>query len=280
MLIPTVMVLLAMLSPTQLATETGCNQQLEIIGLCTTNTGSEIIVDGSHTTPGDPGGTGTDPTDTAPISAQPGPGVSAPATPPQQSELDSCLTSWDDYIGCFRADPDADEELESEPEDPALPAVTISDLVRFAPDGTALRGEPDDLGIAGLPANFLASADAQTVSGRLFGLPVKVRFSPEAFDFDYGDGSTRTTTAGGRTWSELGQPQFTPTDTSHVYAERGAYQAHVDVRYAAELDLGIGWFPVPGQVTATGPDREIRIFEVHTALVAHTCAQAPSSPGC
>lgn len=278
MLIPTTMVLLAMLSPIQLATEADCNQQLEIIGLCTTNTGSEIIVDGSHTTPGDPGG--SDPTGTAPISVQPDPGSSAPASPPQQSELDSCLSSWDDYIGCFRADSDIEDEPESELEDPALPAVTISDLVRFAPDGTTLRGEPDGLGIAGLPTNFVASADTQTVSGTLFGLPVKVRFSPEAFDFDYGDDSTQTTTAGGRTWSALGQAQFTPTDTSHAYTERGSYQAHVDVRYAAELDLGIGWFPVPGQVTATGPDQEIRIFEAHTALVAHTCAQAPTSPGC
>ncbi|WP_051606470.1 hypothetical protein [Microbacterium sp. CH12i] len=107
-----------------------------------------------------------------------------------------------------------------------------------------------------------------------------MRFTPSGYDFSFGDGSSVTTSSGGQSWVVLGQAQFTPTSTSHTYPERGSYFAQVNVRYTAEVDFGIGWFPISGEVTSVGPPEEIRIFEAHTALVANTCQQAPGSPGC
>jgi hypothetical protein len=192
--------------------------------------------------------------------------------PPQQVEFDRCLAAWDSDRPCFV--PSDDEEATEDEEE------ADEDLARFAPDGIVVAAEPDNVGVAGLPTNFVAEASTHTVDGDLFGFPVSVRFTPAAFDFAFGDGVTATTTTGGQTWDDLDQAQFTPTDTSHTYAERGTYSARVDVRYTAEVDFGIGWFPIAGQVTSTGSPQEIRIFEAHTALVAHTCEQAPSSPGC
>ncbi len=94
------------------------------------------------------------------------------------------------------------------------------------------------------------------------------------------DTDTTTTTTGGQTWSALGQATFTPTATSHIYGERGTYDASVTVRYTAEVDLGTGWFPVEGQLSIDGPTQQIRIFEAHTALVARTCVEQPAAPGC
>lgn len=243
-----------------------------IIGGCT-NTGTEIIVDGSQEQPG------TSPIGNPQPGPGPGPGTGTPWYPPAEFDFGDCLADWNSYIGCFRASED-EEEDEAEEADEGMPAVTITDLARFAPDGSPLTGEPSNVGVAGLPTNFVATASVHTVSGSLFGYPVTVRFTPAGYDFDFGDGTAVSSGTGGRTWAALGQAQFTPTETSHVYGERGTYFAHVDVRYSAEIDLGIGWFPVPGEVTATGPAQEIRIFEAHTALVAHTCEQSPSSPGC
>lgn len=164
--------------------------------------------------------------------------------------------------------------------DPGLPAITITDLAQFAPAPTSLAGEPANLGIVGMPTNFVASASVTTASGTLFDRPIVARFTPAAYDFHFGDGTDATTTSGGQTWEALGQAQFTPTTTSHAYRERGTYSADVDVRYTAEVDLGTGWIPVAGQLTADGPTQQIRIFEAHTALVAYTCDQKPSSAGC
>lgn len=197
----------------------------------------------------------------------------------EKTFMERVCFQWTSYDECLRetfpdATPEEAEQLA------AIPAITITDLARFAPAGTPLTGEPDNLGVAGLPTNFVASASAQTQSGELFGFPIQVRFTPVSYVFHYGDGSSASTSDGGASWESLGQTQFTPTDTSHTYAERGEYDARVDVNYTAELDLGGGWFDVDGQLTTNGPTQRIRIFEAHTALVANTCAERPSAPGC
>lgn len=193
--------------------------------------------------------------------------------------LDQFCLSWTSLDECIgETYPDATpEELE---EITAIPAITITDLARFAPAGTPLSGEPENLGVVGLPTNFVAAASTQTQSGELFDFPIQVRFTPATYTFHYGDGSTDSGSDGGASWDALGQAQFTPTGTSHTYSERGTYDARVDVSYTAEIDLGGGWFSVAGQLDTTGPTQQIRIFEAHTALVANTCAERPTARGC
>ncbi|KNY08005.1 hypothetical protein AKH00_00245 [Microbacterium sp. GCS4] len=232
---------------------------------CSTN-GSTLTISGTKQQPGTPppAGKPRSKSDTAP----------APADP--RSELQRCIDDWE-FARCFELMPNR-PNVPSAP--PSLPTVTIADLAQFAPPPVATTAEPGDVAIAGMPANFVSAASTQTVSGTLFGMPITVRFTPVAYDYTYGDGTATTRDAPGRTWAELGQAQFTTTPTSHVYRERGTYRADVDVRYAAEVDLGTGWLPVAGELRTDGPGRDIRVFEARTALVAHTCAENPGAPGC
>ncbi|WP_314648927.1 PKD domain-containing protein [uncultured Microbacterium sp.] len=160
------------------------------------------------------------------------------------------------------------------------PEVTISDVASFAPAPPTTLAEPSSLGVAGRPANFVATASAHTREGTILGAPVTVRFTPSAYTFDYGDGTAATRTTGGATWSALGQAAFTPTDTSHVYERRGEYTATVTVHYTADVDLGAGWIPLDGTLPVASPPQTIRIFEAHTGLVHHTCIEDPDAPGC
>ncbi|WP_447913203.1 hypothetical protein [Microbacterium phyllosphaerae] len=166
------------------------------------------------------------------------------------------------------------------PPAPGIPTITISDLVRFAPASVVAASEPGNVGIAGMPTNFLGAATSQIQNGELFGIPLRVRFTPAGYDYTYGDGSSATLTSPGQTWAALGQAQFTPTATSHVYRDPGVYPARVDIRYTAQVDLGGGWIDVPGQLTTPGAVQEIRILEARTALVAHTCDENPAGVGC
>ncbi|MEV7631424.1 hypothetical protein AB0N64_03335 [Microbacterium sp. NPDC089318] len=202
-------------------------------------------------------------------------------TPPQPSPFENCLLDWDRYRGCWQNSiPGEDAEAEAGEEAPALPPITITDLASFSPAKGTVLGEPDNLGVAGLPTNFVTEAETHVRSGELFGFPIDVRFTPVSYTFHYGDEESETTPSPGASWESLGQAQFTPTDTSHSYAERGTYDARVDIAYTAEIDLGVGWFPIDGQLDIPGPTQQIRIFEAHTALVARTCAEQPSAPGC
>lgn len=161
-----------------------------------------------------------------------------------------------------------------------LPQATLADVASFAPVALPLRGEPAGHGIVGLPTNFTVPAAEHTATGTLFDLPVTVRFTPEQVTILPGDGATVSAGLGGASWSSLGQPQFSPTATSHTYAARGTYAASAVVRYRAEVDFGRGWRPVPGLLEIPTAGYTVEVLEAHSALVERTCDEAPSGPGC
>jgi hypothetical protein len=188
--------------------------------------------------------------------------------------------------------PDTETEPETEPEDcgilgcrgnyevVTIPDVTLADLVSFRPQGPTLSGEPAGFGIVGLPTNLVATASEQVLVGTLLGWDVRVRFTPTGATFDHGDGTTARTATGGATWASLGVPQFTPTDTSHVYRERGVYRVTATALFAASVDFGTGWRPVPGTLATPAGGYDIRVLEATTALVDRTCTENPRGPGC
>jgi len=160
------------------------------------------------------------------------------------------------------------------------PEPTLEEVVSFAPSLAPLTAEPAGIGIAGLPVNLVARASTHTQRGELFDLPVTVRFRPVSFRFDYGDGTSRALDTGGRTWSSLDAPQFTPTATSHIYTERGTYTVRASVSFRADVDFGNGWERVPGALALPVGDAQIEILAAHTALVERTCGEDPRGIGC
>jgi len=161
-----------------------------------------------------------------------------------------------------------------------IPQVTIDDLASFRPAAPALTGEPAGFGVVGMPANVVAAASEQLIPGNLLGWDVVVRFRPAAYVFAYGDGSTQRTATGGSSWAQLGQAQFSPTVTSHVYRARGTYPVSVTVQYSAAVDFGTGWHDVPGFVSASASGYDVRVVEVKTALVERTCVENAAGAGC
>lgn len=174
-----------------------------------------------------------------------------------------------------------DAEEAAGPEAPVIPAVTVSDVARFAPATPAIRTEPDGVAIVGMPMNVVVAASTQTVAGQLFGLPVSVTFEPVEAVLDYGDGTRQTVPIGGGTWEQLGQPEFTPTATSHAYSARGTYTVSATVMSAAIADFGVwGTRPVEGLVTSAPSTTSVQAVTADTGLVQFTCAENPSGPGC
>jgi hypothetical protein len=162
-----------------------------------------------------------------------------------------------------------------------IPEVTLADLASFHPITPSLGGEPDGVGVVGMPTNLIASSAGHTLRGRLFDYDVAVTFTPAGYRFDYGDGSSKTTTTGGSSWAQLGLAQFAPTATSHAYGHSGRYTVGVTALYSASVDFGGGVRRiVDGYVQVRSPGYAVRVVEVHTALVAHTCAETPTGPGC
>jgi len=243
-----------------------------------TNQGDQLEVGWTQTTPGeshqDEGGGGWYRPPESPPAQNPDPVI-----PWMQTEDGRMQYTCEGGSLCL-TDSSTDERAPDEEDETVIPEFTIHDVAIFAPEPPALDTEPAGVGIVGMPVNFVVPATAHTVTGELFDFPLRVRFSPVSYDFAYGDGSTRHATTGGTTWPELGQPQFTATATSHAYGERGTYTTTVDVNYAASIDLGGGFFDIPGTLTLTTPAATTEILELHTALVENTCIEDPTGPGC
>lgn len=269
---------LSLAAPHLVSASVGCSQNAFISGGCgVSNDGTSIAVSDSRSNPPAPRNTGP---------SNPGGSGSPAAAGPTAEEREragraTCVVAHlGDGSYCNLRFP-ADAPTPTTAAAPAAaPSVTITDLASFSPATATATGEPSNLGVAGLPMNFVAAASAHVRTGTLFGAPISVRFTPVGFDFRYGDGGTASLSTGGSTWTALGQAQFTPTATSHVYRDRGTYDADVTVRYTAEIDVGAGWMPIDGELSVPGPAQQIRIFEAHTALVEYTCSERPTAKGC
>ena len=80
---------------------------------------------------------------------------------------------------------------------PRAGTVTVTDLARFVPSATTVAGEPDNVAVVGLPANFVSSATTETIPGTILGRALTIRFTPVNYAFDYGDGERRDSATAG-----------------------------------------------------------------------------------
>jgi hypothetical protein len=166
------------------------------------------------------------------------------------------------------------------PCDPNL-VVRVSDLVNFQPAAPSQTMEPRGWSVAGLPANFIASASVHTRTGALLGYPAEVRFTPVGYRWTYGDGAQASTSSGGATWAALGLPEFSVTATSHTFGSSGSYAVVVAVVYSAEYRFaGLAWRPVEGTLAISAGPLVVIVGDAQTVLVNRECTANPAGPGC
>lgn len=253
------------------ASSTGCGLESAWAGCEISNAGSQIDIAGSMTIPGgsnDSGSRGGSDYFDGEEYGDGGDDSGAPNTPCDGGQFGRC--SYE--VGLIENPTGAN---------PATPPdVTIADLASFRPATPTLTGQPAGFGVVGMPTNFTAAASEQQLTGTILGWRVVVNFTPAGYIFDYGDGTSQQTATGGATWEQLGQAQFTPTATSHVYRARGTYSTSVTAQYEASVNFGTGWRPVAGYVTSATSGYSVQVVEVRTALVDKTCAERPGGPGC
>ena len=252
---------------------TGCSFEAAAVGFCEPDDGGGVTIGGTETE----GDLGSGDKDGDAGAGNPGhPGSDTPSPSPQQA---CAATPGPPSAYCRSLRPAGMVDAVPMRGAPGW-SVTITDLARFIPSATAVAGEPGNVAVVGLPANFLSSAKTETLPGTVLGRPLTIRFTPVNYAFDYGDGHRRDTTGPGTAWDANGQTQFTPTNTSHVYEEAGRYTVSVAVTYSADIDLGSGWIPIRGTLNGPPASQEIRVVKAHTALVLGTCHERPSAPGC
>lgn len=120
-----------------------------------------------------------------------------------------------------------------------------------------------------MPTNVYSQATEHTLAGQLLGWPVEVRFTPVAYHWDYGDGHRASLATPGGSW---GDRQFSPTSSSHTYAEPGTYALSLTVEYRASFRFTGGTFQaLAGSVSASGGSRQVEVLRVTSVLVDRGC---------
>jgi hypothetical protein len=108
-----------------------------------------------------------------------------------------------------------------------------------------------------------------------------VRFTPVAFHWSYGDGSSATRTTKGGTWKSLGIHEFDRTPTSHIYTRDGRYTIRLVIDFAPEYRFAGGPFiPIAGVLPVRANDLHIVADGAKTVLVERGCEVDASGPGC
>ncbi|MGW9630210.1 PKD domain-containing protein [Agromyces sp. NPDC055520] len=169
--------------------------------------------------------------------------------------------------------------------DPAAPIpgtiITLRDIASFVPAKPAGDMEPRGWAVRDLPANFIADASTQIITGTLLGQPADVRFTPVGYRWTHSDGGIIESATPGTTWESLGLREFTATATSHQYDESGHYTVTLDIVLRAEYRFaGSAWRPIAGTLTITGDPQPVLVGQIDTVLVDSDCIQNPTGPGC
>ncbi len=163
----------------------------------------------------------------------------------------------------------------------AVPAVSLADVAQFVPRDASIRSQPNGWAIVGAPVNLFTDATPQVVDGVLLGRPAQVRFVPVSFAWDHGDGTSTTVVGPGASWRELGQQDFTATDTSHVYPSVGDRQVSLTIAYSPSYRFdGGGWQQIPGTLPVQVGPVTIRVLQGSTVLVRGACGERDAGPGC
>lgn len=195
--------------------------------------------------------------------------VPADDSPPPAPPPPRCSVG---YVGCSGA-------LEGDESEPVV--VTLSDIAHFRPAPGIQRMEPNGWVVVGLPANIYSIVSTQIVPGELLGQSADVRFTPIAWQWNYGDGDTATLPTPGTTWTAQGLREFDATPTSHIYRQAGSYTIRLSIVYRAEYRIAGGPFvPIAGTLTLPANELHITASGAKTVLVDRDCTRAPHGPGC
>lgn len=147
--------------------------------------------------------------------------------------------------------------------------TSLSDLATFSPGSPGIVVEPGAWSIPRVTTNIFAVAGTETQRGELLGWPIEVRFSPQAFKWNYGDGSRVTHRVAGGSW---GSAQFSTTPTGHIFRSPGRYPVSVEVDYAVAYRFDGGAFvSLPGELTRSAGPVALTVLRVTPVLVESGC---------
>ncbi len=172
-------------------------------------------------------------------------------------------------------DEETGEEIEIEP---IIITVTTEQFEDQPIEPAVLMMDRAPHSLKNYNTNVYANSEEQIFHENIMGENVEIKAIPVSYTFDFGDGTTLTTSNGGYS---VGEEWDVETPTSHRYAQTGTYQYSVTTTFRGEFRVPGGpWQVIPGTAIRTSVPQEVQVWRVTAGNVQDSCAKNSSSYGC
>ncbi len=171
-----------------------------------------------------------------------------------------------------------DPPTEGEPvEDPII--ITISEFRSQPIVEAVVISQPLNFGLKNAHSNIYAESQEQEFTFEFRNATINLRAWPVSYQWDYGDGTTTSTTVPG---GPVPDGAFnTQTPTSHQYLETGDYNVTLTTFFAGDYSVDGGPFqPIAGLAEVASQPHLMSIWRTEAHSVAEDCLENPSGIGC
>lgn len=159
-----------------------------------------------------------------------------------------------------------------------VPDVTMSEVATMEVEPGQISTDRGGFGLIRAHTNFFVdSTETQVFEEQMFGRSVRVEMEPFRYEWDYGDGTSRTTSVGGYATEVFNDE----TPTSHVYDDTGQFQVNLTTHYRGTYQVeGMASRPIPGTLALDADPVTADIWRAETRNVSGPCDEAQTNWGC
>jgi hypothetical protein len=157
--------------------------------------------------------------------------------------------------------------------------ITLEEFQKQPVLAATILSQPSNFGLRNAHSNIYAQAREQEFTFAFQDASIVLKARPVSYRWDYGDGTSVTTTSPGGPVN--GNAFDTPTATSHQYARTGDFQVTVTTFFAGDYSVDGGPFqPVAGEAAVVSTPHLMSIWRTQSHQVSQDCLENPTGIGC
>ncbi len=157
--------------------------------------------------------------------------------------------------------------------------ITLEEFQKQPVLAATIVSQPSNFGLRNAHSNIYAQAREQEFTFEFQDAEIVLKARPVSYQWNYGDGTSATTTSPGG--PVAGTAFDTQTPTSHQYARTGDFDLTLTTFFAGDYSVDGGPFqPVAGEAAVVSEPHLMSIWRTEGHNVSENCIENPRGIGC
>ncbi len=164
-------------------------------------------------------------------------------------------------------------------EEEAPIVITLEEFQKQPVLAATIISQPSNFGLRNAHSNIFAEAQEQEFAFDFQDAAIVLKARPVSYQWNYGDGTSATTSVPGGPVD--GSAFDTQTPTSHQYTSTGDYDLTLTTFFAGDYSVDGGPFqPVAGEAAVVSAPHLMSIWRTKGHSVSENCIENPTGIGC